>query len=470
MAAMTCPGTSWRLSALALAVVATLMAMPSASGAETTCSVRVHPGSDVRREVAAAGRDATVCFDDGTYRLAAPLRPRAGQTLLGRGAVLDGSRVLTGFTRVGDGWVVGDQHQQGERTGTCARGQACTYPNGVLRDGRALRLVLDRDRLRPGAFWFDHRRDRIVVADDPHGHRLEAMVAPAAIVSGGADVTVRGFTVEHFATRAQHGAIETSAPGWRIVDNTVQVNHGAGITTGGHVEVVGNRVLRNGQLGIGGTGADTLVAHNVIAFNNTVGFDPGWEAGGAKWAVTDHLVVRGNRVHGNDGPGLWTDIDAQDTTYVGNVVRNNTHVGIFHEISAAATIRDNVVTGNGHGFDAWLWGAGILIAGSHDVEVAGNRLGQNAAGIALIQQDRGRSDVDGTPRTLHDLSIHDNEVTMSRGPSGGVTDNGYDAMFSDPSITWTGNTWHGSGGRPFWWADDELTLAQWRDLGHDQVH
>jgi parallel beta-helix repeat protein len=245
----------------------------------------------------------------------------------------------------------------------------------VLRDGRALRLVLDRDRLRPGAFWFDHRRDRIVVADDPHG------------------------------------AIETSAPGWRIVDNIVQVNHGAGITTGGHVEV-----------------------------------------------------------RGNDGPGLWTDIDAQDTTYVGNVVRNNTHVGIFHEISAAATIRDNVVTGNGHGFDAWLWGAGILIGGSHDVEVAGDRLGQNAAGIALIQQDRRRSDVDGTPRTLHDLSIHDNEVTMSRGPSGGVTDNGYDAMFSDPSITWTGNTWHGSGGRPFWWSDEELTLAQWRDLGHDQAH
>jgi parallel beta-helix repeat protein len=247
----------------------------------------------------------------------------------------------------------------------------------------------------------------------------------------------------------------------------VRVNHGAGITTAGHVEVTGNRVLRNGQLGIGGTGAETYVTDNEVAFNNTAGFDPGWEAGGAKWAVTDGLVVLRNRVHDNDGPGLWTDIDARGTTYIDNVVRDNTRAGIFHEISADATIRGNTVTGNGHGFDTWLWGAGILLAGSHDVEVDGNTLSGNAAGIALIQQDRGDSDVDGMPHTLHDLSIHDNEVTMSRGPSGGVTDDGYDAMFDDPTITWTGNTWLGSAGRPFWWADDELTLAQWRDLGHD---
>jgi parallel beta-helix repeat protein len=387
---MTGPGTRWRGVALSTAVVGALLAAPAAPGAAASvCTVHVHPGADVRREVAAAGRDAIVCFDRGTYRLTAPLRPRAGQVLLGRGATLDGARILGGFTRVRDGWMIGGQRQQGERTGTCAVGQACTRPDGVLRDDRPLRLVLDRGRLRPGSFWFDYRRDRVVVADDPHGHRLEAMVAPAAVVSGGAEVTVKGFTVEHFATRAQHGAIETSAPGWRIVDNVVRVNHGAGITTAGHVEVTGNRVLRNGQLGIGGTGAETYVTDNEIAFNNTAGFDPGWEAGGAKWAVTDGLVVLRNRVHDNDGPGLWTDIDAQGTTYIDNVVRDNTRAGIFHEISADATIRGNTVTGNGHGFDTWLWGAGILLAGSHDVEVDGNTLSGNAAGIALIQQDRG---------------------------------------------------------------------------------
>jgi hypothetical protein len=215
---MTGPGTRWRGVALSTAVVGALLAAPPAPGAAASvCTVHVHPGSDVRREVAAAGRDAIVCFDRGTYRLTAPLRPRAGQTLLGRGATLDGSRVLTGFTRVRDGWMIGGQRQQGERTGTCAVGQACTRPDGVLRDGRPLRLVLDRGRLRPGSFWFDYRRDRVVVADDPHGHRLQAMVAPTAVVSGGAEVTVKGFIVEHFATRAQHGAIETSAPGWRIV-------------------------------------------------------------------------------------------------------------------------------------------------------------------------------------------------------------------------------------------------------------
>ena len=35
-----------------------------------------------------------------------------------------------------------------------------------------------------------------------------------------------------------------------------------------------------------------MVEDNVISFNNTGDFDPGWEAGGAKWALTDGLVVR----------------------------------------------------------------------------------------------------------------------------------------------------------------------------------
>ena len=43
-------------------------------------------------------------------------------------------------------------------------------------------------------------------------------------------------------------AIETSEPGWRILDNVVQRNHGAGVTSAGYVRITGNRVLRNGQL------------------------------------------------------------------------------------------------------------------------------------------------------------------------------------------------------------------------------
>lgn len=462
-----------RAAAAALAasvlVAAPTHAAPASDAAG--CTVRLHPGDAVNRAVTRAGERATVCFAPGTYRLRTPLRPRAGQTLVGDDATLSGARVLRGFRRTGDAWVVGGQTQQGERTGTCARGTACTYPDGVLRDGRPLRRVLRAADLDNGTFFLDYRHDRVLVVDDPRGHVLEAMVAPAAIQSrpgaAGADVTVRGLTVEHVASRAQHGAIETSAPGWTIEGTTVRVNHGAGITSQGHVRILHNRVLRNGQLGIGGTGTDTLVRGNRIVGNNTGGFDPGWEAGGGKWAVTTHLVVSHNVVLDNHGPGLWTDIDALDTTYAANVVRRNDRAGIFHEISGSATIRDNVVTGNGHGYDTWLWGAGILLAGSHDVTVTGNRLAGNAAGIGLIQQDRDVSDRDGAPRTLHDLAFTDNETTMAGGDSGAVTDNGFDSMFDDPTITWTDNTWHGTATGAFAWADDYLDAAGWQALGHD---
>jgi hypothetical protein len=453
------------MSHLALAVAALLMCRRPGA-------VHVHPGDDLIGAVRAAGNGGTVCFAPGTYRLTRPLQPRRGQTLVGQHAVLDGSRVLHGFRRTPQGWVVGHQRQQGERNGEClGRSRACTYPDDVLRDGRPLTRVLRLTALRPGAYFFDYRHNRIYLYDDPAGHRIEAMLAPTAILSregrAGANVTVRGFVVQHVASHAQHGAIETTAPGWSILRNLVRVNHGAGITANGHVRIVGNRVLRNGQLGIGGTGDATYVARNVIAGNNTAGFDPGWEAGGAKSALTDDLVVRHNRVYDNDGPGLWTDIDAQNTRYIDNVVRDNSRAGIFEEISAHAVVRGNVVTGNGHGCGVWLWGSGILVAASYDVEVADNRLRGNAEGIGLVQQNRGRSSVNGRRRILHNVRIHDNVTWMSGGESGAVEDNGYDRLFRDPTITWTDDVWHQVRGRVFAWDDEDLTLRQWRRVGHD---
>ncbi len=451
---------------------------PSQARAAVGCAsgraVRVHPGGDVNRVVARSAPGATICFARGVYRLVTPLRPRAGQTLVGHGSVLTGSRRLGGFTRTARGWAVGDQHQQGERNGVClGPGTACTYPDDVVADGRPLRRVLSLRAVGPGRYFFDYAAHRITVGSDPAGHVLEAMVAPTAILSragrAGADVTVRGFTVEHVASMAQHGAIETTAPGWLITGDTVQVDHGAGITANGHVRIIGNRVLRNGQLGIGGTGASTVVRGNVITGNDTGGFDPGWEAGGAKWALTVGLDVEGNRVAGNHGPGLWIDIDARHTTFAHNVVRDNARAGIFAEISVDTVIRDNVVTGNGRGDPSWLWGSGILLAGSHGARVTGNTLAGNAEGIGLVQQDRGRSQVDGTPRTLHDIRIDHNSVAMADGDSGGVTDDGFTSMFTDPTITWVDDAWHGSRGTPFAWADAEVGAARWRALGHD-VH
>jgi parallel beta-helix repeat protein len=464
------------LSVVTLSIQSPGAAAPRA--APGNCSAptaqHVHPGTDVQRVVTRAGVGATICFSPGTYRLTDPIQPRRGQVLVSDRAVLSGAMRLH-FSRHGAVWTAPEHHANGQRNGVCfpVGSHACTYPNDVLRDGLPIRRVVHRSALHHGAYFVDYKTNRVVVPDDPSGHHFRVEVAYAAIHSlagtAGSGVTVRGFRIQDFASPAQHGAIDTTAPGWVIAHNTVQVNHGAGITSGGHVRIVRNRVLRNGEEGIAGVGHHTLVAHNVVAHNNNDQFDAGWEAGGCKWAVTNGLMVRDNVVHDNNGPGLWTDIDSVGTTYQGNRVYNNADAGIFHEISGTAVIKDNVVTGNGFGKPEWLWGSGILLAASHDVEVSGNTLFHNAEGIGLVQQDRGNSSVDGAPRVLHNIAIRDNVVHLDRGNAGVVEDNGDEALFADNTISWTDDEWYGAHGKRFEWNDTEITAAGWRRSGHD-VH
>ena len=75
-------------------------------------------------------------------------------------------------------------------------------------------------------------------------------------------------------------------------------------------------------------------------YNNNLGYDEGWEAGGMKFVVTRGwgapLRVARNTVVNNFGPGIWTDCDSIGLIYEDNIVMNNSAGGIFHEISFGA--------------------------------------------------------------------------------------------------------------------------------------
>jgi hypothetical protein len=257
-----------------------------------------------------------------------------------------------------------------------------------------------------------------------------------------------------------------------VIENSeMRLNHGAGIRLGNQMSVVGNHIHHNGQIGVVGVGDSVLMEGNEIAFNNFAGFNPGWEAGGTKFVLTNNLVVRRNFVHDNEGPGLWTDTGNRNSLYEYNRTKANKGSGIEHEISFAATIRYNTIENEAAGvFGREIWGgAGIFIAASADVEVYGNTVLNSFNGIAADQQDRG-SDSGGVPYLVKNLNVHDNTIVQTTGAAAGiVADPKFKNVFTVWNNHYTGNTYRlGSlSGKYFQWMGAVRTKDEWQAFGND---
>lgn len=316
-------------------------------------------------------------------------------------------------------------------------------------------------------------------------------VTPYAFRRSGSDpddVRIVGCVIEHYAPPVQMGAIlagghaaSDGTSGW-IVDSTeVRYNTNLGIRLGHRMKVRWSKVHHNSTLGIGGVGDDILVENTEIAFNNfqnagTLGF----EAGGTKFVLTNGLVLRGNYVHDNVGPGLWLDIGNDRSLIEGNRVEDNQQEGIVEEISYSSIIRNNTLRRNGLGDTrrtAWPWGAGIGIhsSGGSGIEVTGNVLEGNAHGIALIQQARGAANNDPAerlgPYLVQNVYVHGNSITLGAGSVSGsaaVTDAGDNAIFTSRNNRFTANTYRiPTVVRPFAWMNSWRTDSEWRGYGQD---
>lgn len=440
----------------------------------TRCvGVELRVGSKIQNELDAHPPGTTFCLGRGVYRLTEPLRPKSRQSLVGQhGTVLNGARRLRAFRRVGRFWVIERMHHTGEAHGVCNGGYVgCRYAEGVFLDDEPLWQVTSLTELSPGAFYFDYDRDRIFLVDDPRGRNVEVTIAPGAIwapSAGTVRVTVARVVMEKFQNPAQVGVIDFStASGWTVRRVEVRRNHGVAVAAGRKGLVADNHLHHNGQLGVSARGAGVRIVANEIDHNNTAGFAPGWEAGGSKFWNTKHLVVSGNHVHHNHGPGLWTDTGNVHTTYDRNIVEANDGEGIFHEASYDAVIRGNYVSRNGFGNCVWMYGAGILVAHSPNVEVSGNTVIDNCNGISGIQQDRGSG-----RRGRYELArlfVHHNRIEMTVGRTGVAQDMGSSSVFAEGRNRFVSNTYRlrSLNGRYFEWADGQRTKAEWRSYGND---
>lgn len=435
--------------------------------------IRIAPTDDFEAIVDAAPPGSRFIIEAGVHRLV-EVDPKDGMTFVGNpGSVMSGAMELGDWTPgTDDTWRFDGLSMTGLEHGDCIEGyEGCRFTQDLYVDDVMLWQVTDRAELGPGRWFWDG--ESILMADDPTLRRVELSVATYAFVGSADDVTIRGLLVEKYAVPAQFGAIQPAVPGdgpvgrgWLIEDSEVRLNHGAGIRTGDQTTIRNVHIHHNGQLGIAGPGGTNGVVEDCeIAFNNTAGFNWGWEAGGAKFTETDGLVVRGNRVHDNNGPGLWTDINNYNTLYESNIVTDNYAPGIFHEISYSAVIRDNTVTGNGFGSDTWLWGSGILVAASSDVEVYNNTVTGNADGIGGIQQDR--EDGPEGPHLLTNMYVHDNTVSVDAGQIGIVEDSGDADVFTGRGNRFESNTYLNAEGRSYTWGGKTLDASGWRADGQD---
>ena len=390
-------------------------------------SVTISLGASIQAAINANPAGTTFQFAPGTYR-GESFQAKTGDQFIGDpsgGTVLDGAIVLDKWVMSGSYWVQGGLGAP--LTGRVISGSnpMSSELNDLFIDNVLYTRVASLAQVTAGTWYFDPTADAAYISDNPVGRTVEYSVTPnlTSEASGATGVVMQNMTIEKYATDAQIGAIH-GVVGWDLTNITSTQNHGAGVNIGANTTIQGGRYSENGQIGIEGTDANgAQVLNATIDNNNYAGYNTQWDAGGLKMSTSANVIISGNKVDGNNGQGIWGDIDSSHWTISNNIVTDNAGNGIMYEISHAGTgITDNGIGDNG--------GAGIYISNSDGVTATGNRIivkvsnvpGNNGAagagGIDIINDLRGSG-----PAGLYQ-SINDTVAYNTIVQRGGTSQNG----------------------------------------------
>jgi parallel beta-helix repeat protein len=235
--------------------------------------------------------------------------------------------------------------------------------------------------------------------------------------------------------------------GWDwTIENNILHDNSVGVDVNNGSVLRGNHIHHNARYGInGGPTRDILIENNEVAYNNTsnsCGGTCNGNAGGSKIvgsiAGTYGVVWRGNWVHDNTGPGIWSDGNVHNVLYEGNLVEGNSGPGIFHEISWDATIRNNIVRWNSTdvaGKSCW-WGSQIHLNDSQNVRIENNqvRSGFGANGICLV--DIARTESAPFSTRLANIDVRNNTIYLSGPAMSGLVGR------APSSVTFNWNTYY----------------------------
>ena len=448
-------------------------------------SVSISPGTMIQDEVNEHPAGTTFVLRAGVFRMQS-ITPKSGDIFEGQpGAVLNGSQLLTSFTRSGNYWVASGQTQHGSANGTCLSGYSgCEYPEDLFFNNVPLQRVESLANVAAGKWYFDYSADKVYFLDDPTGKTVEIGVTTHAFSGSATSVTIKGLTIEKYAAPAQDGPISCFnvshvclGTGWIIESNEIRLNHGAGIRLAPDQVIRSNHIHHNGQEGLTGTGSNILIQDNEIAFNNTLGFDYSWEAGGTKFSNTTNLVVQGNYVHDNKGPALSLDYQNYNWLIQGNHTSRNYVAGILDELSYDGTARYNIIEHDaaypGQANPGMWYACGFFNLDSTNAQVYGNTLSDNSNGICGVSIPRGSGNRGAFE--VQNLSAHDNVIVQSVGSAAGAVSasdatslNVYSSSWNNH---WNSNTYQLSNALAYTWKGGSSSVAtvakQWQSFGQD---
>ena len=397
---------------------------PRGPQASITCpagAVIITPTQNPAEVVKAHGPGTSYCLSAGTYAVAAPIVLEAGDTLTGAyGAILDGQGLTSSdtSTAIVSGW-------------NCASCANVTIRNLVIKgrgDGSGIpQNCIGAYGKQSGGWTIDHNEIAGCRWGINQGIYWEGSSPETKVYVAGPTITAN--RIHHNAWSAATGSNGSGAYG---ITNTT----------------------------------DAKLVNNEIAYNGNE----------AKFLGSLRTRIADNSFHHN-GRAIWLDGDNLEAVIENNDVDDQVVDGIFYEISATGTIRNNRVRRNG--------GSGLFISTSRQMEVYGNTFEDNWRDINMFVNCGAISNPgDHYPTAigfdLKDVHIHDNTVrvgtradTMAGAWSyGGGCTTEQIARYKDPKAgqnnRYVNNTYAVPNvSAAVWFWDGWRTFAQWQAGGMD---
>jgi hypothetical protein len=414
----------------------------------------------------------------GTYRESVMLGTWRGQTpapisFVGPtsgNAVLSGSDVWTGWTRVGDTDLY--RHAWPYRWGLSQLPAGWTearIPDIVRRrelvfaDGRLLRQVLataDLARTPGGGFAVDEANGLVTIRL-PAGQEIDRTRIEVATrdhlltISGRTNVQVSNLTFQHAASPLQRAAVRVERSSDVQIGNAEFVwNNWTGLALNDDRDITIRRSAfdQNGSMGFSALRVKTLhlerTSNSYNTWRGNWGGWLGWE-NGMKLIGVHGAVLRHHTAIGNHSYGLWLDTDNRDVTVRNARICNNRLAGVFLEASQGPITLDRItVCHNG--------ARGILAGNASGVTVTDSLIVNNGlAQIVLSGVQSGRQVTDWESRErLNVLStgwrVEGNRVRAANNQL--LVDNTWSAAtwaHARPHYRWNGNVWTSAADRPF---------------------